>query len=344
VSAAIASNRNVDAIKSLPTCATQRAPFDRKSYASLVQRAAKIVGVTLLDQVIDESSSGDATSLLRKLLVLAHRLDAGDLKQWVTFELNGYPRDAELPAYRGPFAVPVQAQLSGMFGSSGSNMLSPHGMPPGFEDMFRVSFYDPLATLESLAASGQDLGSPWDPAMAGLYNQWADEGKVAHVMGMSVYSARRIVTPGLVRGVIDVVRTKALQLALDLQTDFPNAGEKDGPTVSDPDVNQAITHVTTNIYGSVGNIAQGSNAQQRAMVQVGDVGASINAARDYLADEALPQFLELLSNRDQTDSRSRVAKFIEAVRSGAVALAAGVASSVAADGLLAIASAFFGWS
>lgn len=301
--------------------------------------------MTLLDQVIDDASSGEATSLLRKLMILAHRLEANKLKQWVNYELNGYPQDVELPAYRGPFEVPVQAQLSGMFGSSGTNMLSKYGVPEGYENWFCIGFHDPLAGLESLASSNADLGSPWDPAMVGLYNEWAEEGLVPYVQGMSVYSARRLVSPSLVRGVLDAVRTKALELARELQSDFPDAGEKDGPTVSDPELSRTITHVTTNIFGSVGNLAQGSEVQKHATISVGDIGATINAARDYLADEALPEFLKLLSaSSPEHEQRPKVQKFIDAVRSGSVALVAGVAANVAADRLLALASAFFGWA
>lgn len=61
------------------------------------------------------------SSLLRKCKLLAARLDHAQLAQWVEQELNGYPDDADLPAYRvtcaysygnfaGPFSTATDLQ------------------------------------------------------------------------------------------------------------------------------------------------------------------------------------------------------------------------------------------
>jgi hypothetical protein len=80
---------------------------------------------------------------------------------------------------------------------------------------------------------------------------------------MAVYSAQRLITLGLVAGVLDVVRSKCLELALDLQARFPDAGEKDGPTVNEAGVGRAVTHITTNIVGSVKILAGAISINER---------------------------------------------------------------------------------
>jgi hypothetical protein len=58
--------------------------------------------MTLLRQIQDELASADVdvVAVLRKCKILARRLHSEQLAQWVDWELNGYPKDAEVPAYR----------------------------------------------------------------------------------------------------------------------------------------------------------------------------------------------------------------------------------------------------
>src|SRR5690606_20718546 len=97
----------------------------------------------------------------------------------------------------------------------------------------------------------------------GLYNGWIDEGKVPFLEYWGVYSATKSVSPSTLQGILDIVRTKALELALDLQYEFPDAGEVGGPTIEEPAVQAAVTHITNNIYGSVTGLAQGNNVRQK---------------------------------------------------------------------------------
>lgn len=301
--------------------------------------------MTVLDQIIEDALEGSLSGLLRKLLVLSHRVGSEDLKKWVSSELNGYEADSVLPKYRGPMTVPVQATYAGPMGSSASNMpLSPVGVPDEYRFLFEVSFYDPIATIEALSEGDSGASSSWDPVAVGMYNQWAEEGRVAYLEMMSVVGARRVFSLPLVRGVIDQVRTQALELALEIQAEFPDAGEKDGPTVENPDLNQTVTHVTNNIYGNVGNLAQGQDIRQEVTVEVGNLEAAISAAAKVLNSEVLDDFKKLLvSEEPQTEKRNRVSVFIDSVRQGSVALVAGTLANVGADRLLEIASQYFGW-
>ncbi|TFD12898.1 hypothetical protein E3T35_06315 [Cryobacterium sp. TMT1-2-2] len=301
--------------------------------------------MTLLDDVISQASDGEATAMLRKLMIVAHRLKAAPLLTWVKNELNGYESKDDLPSYRGPMHVNVQALITGPMGSKGTNTLSSHGVPDGFEGLFKISFFDPLAGIQSLAEASDTVGMPWDPAVVGMYNGWIDAGKVPFLEYWGVYSATKTVPPSTLKGIVDIVRTKALEMALDLQSEFPDAGEVGGPTVEEPAVKAAVTHITNNIYGSVTGLAQGNEVRQKVTVKVGDLAGALTAAKSFLADEAVTALSKILTESgDDDEKRGRLASFAQSVKAGAVALAGGVAGNIAADGVVELANQFFGWA
>lgn len=300
--------------------------------------------MTLLDEVIEQASDGDAAAMLRKLMIVAHRLGADALLAWVKAELNGYDPTSSVPDYRGPFVVTVKAHITGPFGAQAPSTLTRAGTPDYFGRLFEVSFAEPLAVLEGYAASDNGIVYPWDPLAIGLYNGWIQEGRVPFIEGWGVFSAQRSVSQGTFQGIVDVVRTRALELALDLQAEYPDAGEKDGPTVDNPDVRAAVTTIVNNIYGPVTGLAQGHNVTQKVRVNAGDLGGALDSARRFLDDQGLEQLRAVLvHDGDNEEKRSRVGKFVDAVKSGSVTLAAGVTTDLAAAGLLEVATQFFGW-
>lgn len=300
--------------------------------------------MTLLDEVIEQASDGDVAAMLRKLMIVAHRLGADALLGWVKAELNGYDDPDDIPDYRGPFTVNVQAIITGPGLSKGTSTLTKHGMPDGFDWLFELRFKDPLATLEGFAGSEDGIAIPWDPAIIGLYNGWIDEGRVPFIEYWGVYSAQKVFPQGALKGIVDVVRTKALELALDLQAEYPDAGEKDGPTVDNPEVRAAVTTIVNNIYGPITALAQGHNVTQKVRVQAGDLSGALNSARRFLDERSLEQLRDVLvRGGNDEDKRNRLEKFVDAVKSGSVTLAAGVTTDLAAAGLLEVVTQFFGW-
>lgn len=300
--------------------------------------------MTLLDEVISQASDGEATAMLRKLMIVAHRLKAEPLLAWVKNEINGYKSGDDLPSYRGPLNSIVQAVITGPMGSKGTNTLSSHGVPEGFDGLFEVSLFEPLAGIESLALSEDTVGIPWDPVAVGLYNGWIEKGMVPFLEYWGVYSATRRIPQSTLRGVVDIVRTKALEMALDLQADFPDAGEVDGPTVQDPAVSATVMHITNNIYGSVTGLAQGNEVRQRVTVKTGDLVGALTAAKAFLTDDSIAALSRILTEPgNEGEKRSKLERFIQAIKGGTVSLAGGVVSNLAAEGVMDLASQFFGW-
>lgn len=301
----------------------------------------------LLDDIIDGASADgvSTTNLLRKVQTIAHRIGASDLREWVKAELNGYEDDAALPTYRGPYDALVTAVWSGPFNSSATSTLPSAGTPAHFEPLFRLSFRQPLPELEALSSQSKELSQPWNGYAIGEYNRLIASNQVPRFEMMGLYSARRVITPALLKGISESIRTRALELALDLQEANPQAGEVNGPTRDDPAIDQALTVNITHIYGDGANVAQGTGITQTSKVSKGDLSGLVRAVQDLVNDpeKAREAVAIITSDETEPEKRSKLQRLGTALGSGATTLAGGVASNVTASGLIELAGQFLGW-
>ncbi|MET4099837.1 hypothetical protein ABIB37_002074 [Agrococcus sp. UYP10] len=303
--------------------------------------------MSLLDDIIDGATddSVSTSNLLRKVQVVAHRLGADDILKWVQRELNGYPDPEDLPPYRrvtvnvmGTWAGPMQSRLR--------QPLSPGQMPEDAASvLFSVSLGASLAEMEELAsdASEQELGVPWDTTHVIAYNQWVEEGVVPFIEHYGLFSANRIVTRGVLRGVIDAARNTALGFALDLQATAPEAGTSGGPTMAEAPVAQVVNnYYSTHIDGDGNQVAQGENIRQRSKVVKGDLSALLKAAEEVGLDAEGNAELARVVLADATERPSKIRSFLSRVREGAFQIGTGVTAEVAATQLSELIAAFQG--
>jgi hypothetical protein len=234
--------------------------------------------MTTLDALIDGLSDDNLTTsnALRKFLVVGKRLKSDAIVDWANGELNGLNGvDLEdYPIYRGPLEVPVQALFTGPFGAWQKHLIGAEDVPD--EQNFRHVFFhcwfdESLAELEQLAQHEGTLSKPWPFSAVAAFNRWSTAGRTISVEMHQVHSVERIVSTALLRGVIDSVRNKALMLALDLQSDFPDAGEMGGPTVQDKEVGNIVKyHFETHIHGGTNTVGQGENVTQTVTLGQGE--------------------------------------------------------------------------
>ncbi|MGR0320427.1 AbiTii domain-containing protein [Agromyces sp. ZXT2-3] len=294
--------------------------------------------MTLLDDIIDAAtnSSIPATDLLRKVQVVAHRLGAAEVVQWVKQELAGYPQSADLPEYRvmntnvlGTFAGPMRSFIQ-------QPLIS---RPNDLAKYWTVELRQPLLELQGLAEGENDPTLSWPPNAVGRY----EASGVYRIEMHDLFSAEQVITRQSLRGVIDIVRSKALEFALELQAQFPEAGAVGGPTVeSEPALAAAVYYITNNITGDGTNVATGSHITQRSKIQKGDteglkrelsaLGISASDAQEFVAA------LQAESNVDAPRTRG----FIDKVRAGAITVAGSLSSDVVAGTLVELGKAFLG--
>jgi hypothetical protein len=184
-----------------------------------------------LSAIIDAASSDEVSTpnLLRKLKVVAARLDTPPVIDWVDNELAGYPNDAAIPDYRGPFACQVLSDWTGPFQSGAKNLPLPStSVPKDLREAgaFEVEFHESVSQLEQFASAGQTVVYHWGADVVALLNSMMIKGTIPQILeGYGLLSARRHVPAPLIVEVLDNVRTRVLNLALELEKSTPDAGE-----------------------------------------------------------------------------------------------------------------------
>jgi AbiTii len=172
-----------------------------------------------------------------------------------------------LPSYRGPFAAEVRGSLSGPFGSGFQNApIPPSAFPEELRKgaLFHASFLQPIAELEALANTRKELRNDWPADALALAQHLIQTGETSLNRSYVLNYAYRPISPAMIAGIVDNVRSRILNFALSLEEIDPSAGTSDGSAISPENVGQIFT---THIYGSATNIAIGSsNVEQSAIL------------------------------------------------------------------------------
>lgn len=181
--------------------------------------------MTLLREIQAEAvdSSKDLADLLRKCKVLASRLNHHEFGAWVAHELNGYPDRESLPPYRIA-RVESRGHFSGPIGSELKNVPIP---PTALPEEVRAHaeeqlFTEPIGSLAPLCSGPVEgsLKGLWPADLILLLNQ---QGGLMD--RMVLMSAWRVLSPHVIKGILDTVRTRILDFALAIEQSDPTAGD-----------------------------------------------------------------------------------------------------------------------
>lgn len=258
-----------------------------------------------LTDIIDAAEGDEVStqSLLRKVKVLAARMDTVPLVDWVDRELGGYSDGDEIPAYRGPYAVEVMSEWSGPMGWGAKNIaLPPSRLPQGLRDAgaFEVRFLQSVSELQRIAALTGRIGAPWGADMIARINGEIARGDIAPLFPMAgMVSAYQQLSPALVESVLDSVRNRILSFALDLERVAPHAGEPDAPPVDSATVTPMVIN---NIYGDGNAVTVGGDVT--VSVPTGDLDALLAAARNSgLTEEQLSELRAAVEADQESDGQ-----------------------------------------
>jgi hypothetical protein len=232
--------------------------------------------VTLLQELV-EAAAGDAVpvaTLLRRLNVIAARTGAAPLAEWVRHELEGYPSRATVPAYRGPFDVQVYGSFLGIMNSRFDNVPIPRRTAPAewrSDHLFTVVLTDPVAELEQMARQ-EHLSLAWSADVVRAYNGLVTAGRIQRIVreDFVLGQALRYLPGSTIAGALDVVRTRILDLALELEKVAPAAGQAE---VSAETTAAARQVVVNHFHSLTGNVAIASDGISQAVtVQLPGLG------------------------------------------------------------------------
>ena len=291
--------------------------------------------VALLDeiQIAATDPAHSLSDLLRKCQILAFRLRHEPFKDWVSYELNGYPDDATLPDYRGSLRGEIKADLAGAFGRGAKNVSVPlTNFPAEVRDRAtQFKFYQGVAVLESLVADARRNGdprvlSPFSAELAALTPVWQGYQTISMWLEIPIAS---------VVGILDQVRSRALTFTLEIEAENPGAG---ATATKEPPVPLARADAIfqTVIYG--GQVAIGPNATVK--VTPGDLGSLMAYLEAQGVAQTDRQELETALKADKGDLGPRVKAWLRGMAMKA-ASAGGRIGEGAAGGLIAGAVARF---
>lgn len=249
---------------------------------------------TLLDEIIEFATDNKQplTVVLRKCLVLAHQFKNERLKTWANQELNGYPSNDNLPQYR-ILSVHTVADYTGPFNSGVRNMPIPAYV---LREEHRhwvttVQLGQSIGTLQDIVAktTDQSIRFPWPADLVALYQQ-----ELELENGMVPVTAKQILAISAVGGLLETVRNRTLNMALELQSEL---GEQDLKKITPAEKEHVDRTITTIIYGGTNVFASGhSRVNANISQQVISVGnrADLDAVlkRSGLSDEDLAELNE----------------------------------------------------
>ncbi|MBD9467625.1 hypothetical protein [Pseudoxanthomonas sp. PXM01] len=206
----------------------------------------------LIDEIVNAAMDKDTplADLLRKVKVASRRLELPDIEQWVGYELNGYPNDVDLPAYR---EVVGRLQAKDWDGS---------WKPVFFQNPEISSLADRTAFRQSV----RELEEGISDARDGFIMMSVPPGKrqaICEAIGSDTEIAIQLPRSALLRP-LEATRNRVLDWALELE----GRGVKgDGLTFTRKEVTQAAQSnviITTNNIGTMSHsqIQQHSGGRQ----------------------------------------------------------------------------------
>jgi hypothetical protein len=223
-----------------------------------------VSGAILDLQRAASDSKHSVGDLLRRALVIASKLGLTEFEAWVRSELNGYPPDAEVPAYRKlhgfPMAlnpargwVPIQAGDAALL-----------------RNISEVKVATSVTELEALLRSQGELAMSWP---AGLATQFMHQNPFLSNPGTKV-------SRGAMNGVFEAVRNEILEWTLELERDDIRSEGLEF-TEQERKAVQAKQHIS-NYYGPT-NVAHVTASGDHATVNVsfgaGDIAAVAELAK-----------------------------------------------------------------
>jgi hypothetical protein len=233
--------------------------------------------------VLQEES--DLGPILLKLRLLAARLGSQPLAEWVRHESEGYPTEAELPAYRF-IGVSYTANFSGPFGSGIQNApISPYLVKKfAGEHWVRYEMRESIAAVDDLLAT-DDGGGHLGINAADLILLL--QGKV--YADYACNSVTGTISRSALASIRHAVRCRVLELTLEFEKAVPDVGSITiGPSVlpSAPSAAAATQIAQQIIYGNFTSIAATGDG---VTIQVAIVPHDADSLVKFLTGSGMPE-------------------------------------------------------
>ena len=176
--------------------------------------------MSLVEELVATLSSENCNleAALAKAQVLAHHLNAAEMRRWVLNELRGYDDATELPDYRIVNCNLVGNISNGFYQANRANLPTAHLDEDLREMLTRKKILQSIPTIQGWAKSEDALSSRVRPELyEELSKGFADDYYVESAWGE--------VSPGIFTQITAQVRSRLLDFVLQLSTEIPQLNE-----------------------------------------------------------------------------------------------------------------------
>ena len=256
--------------------------------------------MNLIDEIRTDlvKESANLSSTLRKAKVLASEIGLPELREWVDFELGGYPDRDKVPSYR-KFHPTNYGTFSGPFGSRVRNVVLPTDVlhDPVKEFAENLTLSDGVGALEGMLA---DKSGPFQNKWPQEYVMQAQED--IQMSGSKVLiDAHQPLPYYLISGILDNVKNKLLDFILGLQQNNVTPDSLKNGTI-EPEIPRNLFNIY--IYGDHNIVASGENVHQTVSpVQKGDITSLLNHLSELAVDsDDLDELRDSVSQETNTSN------------------------------------------
>ncbi len=231
-------------------------------------------------------------STLLKLRLLAAKLGSDELTEWIKYEAEGYPQDAEIPTYR---VVPISftGTFQGPFGGSLQNVPIPPLLIKEFagEDWITSRIRESAATVENMASQTNGISLDFSNLLIPLRGKIYPHYNPVEIVGFISQSS-------LVE-IANAIRNRLLEITIEIAKKIPEAEGVELESISRyPEVTTQIFHQT--IHGNMTNIqSTGADANIQVTINKHDL-ESLKAGlfRSGLSEEVSEEVANLISEQE----------------------------------------------
>lgn len=232
--------------------------------------------MSLLRKIQDDCASGEVelSTILRHCRILASRLGSEGLEQWLHWESDGYPDENTPPNYRRLTHVLVQGHFVGAFGAQMRNAeIPPEHIPVAIRSACTSQdFRQGIAVLEDTAEHQSGTLKSLIPVSAAQIFEPV-------FLDMQCISAWKMIPGMTIPRILNTVRNRVLDFALNIEKEFPDAGE-DAAKHSTSDQSRFQQIFNTTVYGGAANIVGQASRSNIAATNVAT--GDWNSLRDAL--------------------------------------------------------------
>lgn len=162
-------------------------------------------------------SQTDITTVLRQCMVLAFNLDHEPFRQWVSYELNGYPHEVPLPDYRQYVGQP-RGSARNMAWQMTNAQIPLSAIPEEFREMATHIYFREGIGYFTKVSPTQELGFFWQPELVQFVS--------SRLNGNLDLTEVKVIAPiNFVDGMVDRVRNSILDFVLRIEKENPEAGD-----------------------------------------------------------------------------------------------------------------------